>query len=929
MKRNLVIFLVVIVALAAGFVYFTKDEISFTRETSVYKAVPVTSPGFLEFRSLKSVPAANPIIQEWMNANIGNSFLGLIAQLDSLIKNSNEIQNGLRNESFIMAFQFAGKTDLVPLFIKNANSGNKKNDIRKLMELLYPASRFGYIEKNYSGNKITVISEGEKALFHFCFADGLFLASPSAIMVEQAIRQMNTFTILNDRFFMEVNKTVASQAEISFYINHLYFPEMLGNWLNGQSQQRVNEFGETERINYKSQAESFSDFASWTELDVDFNDENILLNGVSVADDSLNHFLSVFEGQEAVNFKADEVLPKNTSFFMSCSFSDKTRFFSQLEEYFSHTATYYKREEQIKKIETGLRTGFKEALKQLVKDEAIVATTVIPVNPSEKTTFFILHTEGKTLAEQQLNTWLANYAGRKGIEAGSFKKQYPIDKETTFSIYKFPYPTFPGIWLGKPFTMAQANFVAFYNNYMVFASSEQGLQEYLHNMVLETTLENDIGYQQLKQTTSNQANLNIYADVNRAFSLVRQLFNPKVTSLLEDKEETLRKIQAVNWQVIHDKNLFFNSLIMAFNPNAQEEAQTTWQSNIGNAIQFKPQIVVNHNDPSNREVILQDEQNNLYQVSSEGRIRWTVPVAEPIVSEIFQIDYYKNGNLQYLFNTKSKLYLLDRNGNHVAHFPVEFSSPATAGVNVFDYDNNRNYRYFIPHENKKVLAYDYTGKVVSGWVFNQTDHTVSTPVQHFRVNRKDYIVFKDKSRIYIQDRRGNTRVNVPVTFENSQNPLVLILDGTPKIVATDISGKVYYIFFDGRYAEKKTGTFSEKHFFTCDDLNGNGVPDFVFADGNELKVMDENGKKLFSEKLDNPLNKPPYIYTFGPKLKKVGIVDSAANRIFLFNPDGKLHDGFPLQGSSLFSIGKMTESSGNLSLLVGSEGGNLFNYTLN
>ena len=73
---------------------------------------------------------------------------------------------------------------------------------------------------------------------------------------------------------------------------------------------------------------------------------------------------------------------------------------------------------------------------------------------------------------------------------------------------------------------------------------------------------------------------------------------------------------------------------------------------------------------------------------------------------------------------------------------------------------------------------------------------------------------------------------------------------------------------------------------------------------------------------------PPYIYTFGPKLKKVGIVDSAGNRIFLFNPDGKLHDGFPLQGSSLFSIGKMTESSGNLNLLVGSEGGNLFNYTL-
>ena len=93
--------------------------------------------------------------------------------------------------------------------------------------------------------------------------------------------------------------------------------------------------------------------------------------------------------------------------------------------------------------------------------------------------------------------------------------------------------------------------------------------------------------------------------------------------------------------------------------------------------------------------------------------------------------------------------------------------------------------------------------------------------------------------------------------------------------------------------------------------------------------MDENGKKLYSEKFKNEITIPPNIYNFGAKLKKVGVVDAAANRIYLFNPDGKLHDGFPLQGSSQFSIGKMSESSESLSLLVGSDGGNLFNYTLN
>lgn len=928
MKRNLAIFLIVILALVAGFIYFTKDEITFSKETSVYKAVPVTSPGFIEFRSLKSFPLDNPVIKEMMGSNIGDSFLGLVSQLDSVIKNNSAVQN-VRNEPFILALGFAGKNDLISLFIKNANTNSKKNDIKKLMGALYPAGDFKYEERNYSGNKITDISKGNKPIVHFCFSEGLFLAGSKAIMVEQAIRQMDTYTVLNNHFFTQVNKTATSQSEISFYINHMYFPELVGNWLNGKPLQSVNEFGETVLLNYKEQAGSFADFASWTELDIEFDDDKVLFNGISVADDSLNHFLSVFDGQDAVNFKADEVLPKNTSFFVTCSFSDKNRFFENLDKYFSHTDSYYKREEQMKKIESGLRTDFKETLKQVVKDEVIVATTVIPVDPSDRTTFFILHLEGKTAAEQQLNNWLSNYAGRKKTGLSSLKSVYAVDNETKFTIYKFPYPSFPGIWLGKPFTMAKANFVAFYDNYMVFSNSEKGLQEYLHNMVLDATLDKDIRYLRFKQNTTNRANINIYADVNRVFSLGRQLFNQEVAKQIEEKEETLRKIQAVNWQVIHDKGLFFNSVVLAFNPKAREEAQTTWQSNIGSTIKFKPQIVVNHDNPANREVILQDGQNNLYQITNEGRIRWAVPVAGPILSEIFQIDYYRNGNLQYLFNTKNKLYLIDRNGNNVAHFPVVFSSPATTGVNVFDYDNNRNYRYFIPHENKKVTAYDYSGKIITGWVFKQTDHLVTTPVQHFRVGRKDYIVFKDKSRVYIQDRRGNTRVNVSVTFENSKNPLVLNLDGTPKIVATDITGKVYYIFFNGKYAEKKTGKFGENHFFACDDLDGNGVPDFVFVDGNELKVMDENGKKLYSETFGHTINNPPNIYTFGPKLKKVGIVDALGNRIYLFNPDGKLHDGFPLQGSSRFSIGKMSESSGNLSLLVGSDGGNLFNYTLN
>ena len=98
------------------------------------------------------------------------------------------------------------------------------------------------------------------------------------------------------------------------------------------------------------------------------------------------------------------------------------------------------------------------------------------------------------------------------------------------------------------------------------------------------------------------------------------------------------------------------------------------------------------------------------------------------------------------------------------------------------------------------------------------------------MSNKDYIVFKDAGKIYIQDRRGETRVNIAAQFENSNNPLFLDLNGTPKIVATDKSGTVYYLYFDGKSTKKYSGNFSADHFFAVDDLDGNKVPDFIFVD---------------------------------------------------------------------------------------------------
>ncbi len=820
MKRNLIIALIVLLVAVAGFIYFTKSDVLFSKETSMYKALPVSVPVFVELSALKSIPVNNPIVKDLISMEKNILFLGKIAQIDSLIQNNENIQNSLRNESLILAFDFVGESDIFPIIIIKAENSSKQKSLEKFLSVLYSDNKFSFSDKEYSNHKITTIQNAQKKdVLHFCFTDGLFLSSPKSILVEQCIRQLNAESISNNLFFSKVNRTVSSQSKISWYINHQTFPNLVALWLNNKSTVKTNEFGETVRRNFKSKFNDFRNFAAWTELDVKLNENELIFNGISIADDSLNHFLSVFDGQEPVRFQADKILPKNTSFYTSYSFSNKSLFFENLEKYFSHTNNYYKREDRIKKIESGFRINFKNSFQELVKNEVIVATTSIPAESSKKTTLFIMQTNGTTDAEIQLNNFLNSYSKRKKIELNSLKSEFEVDAETRFTIYDFPYPSFPGIWLGKPFGIANAKFAAFFNNYLVFSNSKKGLHEYLYNMVLESSLNKDIRYSRFKKNIANRANINSYLNVNRIFSMNKEIFNAELSTKFEHLKDSLQKCDAINWQVVCEKGISFNSVYFSFDQNIEDEPKTTWQSSIGSEIITKPQLVINHRDKENREVILQDAENNLQQISKEGRGRWSVSLPEAILGKIHQIDYFRNGRLQYLFNTKSKLYLVDRDGNNLAHFPVSFPSPATNGVNVFDYDSNRKYRYFVACENRKVYAYNNEGKILTGWKFGKTDYTVSTPIQHFRVNNKDYIVFKDQSRIYIQNRKGETRVTSTAKFENSKNPLVLNLNGKPKIVATNITGKVFYIYFDGKFAEKKTSEFSENHFFTVTDLN--------------------------------------------------------------------------------------------------------------
>jgi hypothetical protein len=303
-----------------------------------------------------------------------------------------------------------------------------------------------------------------------------------------------------------------------------------------------------------------------------------------------------------------------------------------------------------------------------------------------------------------------------------------------------------------------------------------------------------------------------------------------------------------------------------------------------------------------------------------------------IMSEIFQVDYYKNGKLQYLFNTGKRIYLLDRNGNSVEKFPVELRSPATAGISVFDYDKDGTIRICVPCEDKKIYMYDKDGKIIPGWQAERTDNEVLQPVQLFRAGSKDYIVAIDKYKFYILDRKGKNRVPVKKFFQVSSNNCFYLDvskgESLARIVTTDTTGSIMRVYFTGKVEKILERNIDADHFFVFADLDGDQKGEYLTASGKSLQVLSPELKESFEIEFNDVISYRPVIYKFSVRDNKIGIVIRNRGNIYLYNNNGALYKGFPLLGSAPFSISSFPELSGRFNMIVGAKNNFLYNYSV-
>ena len=396
----------------------------------------------------------------------------------------------------------------------------------------------------------------------------------------------------------------------------------------------------------------------------------------------------------------------------------------------------------------------------------------------------------------------------------------------------------------------------------------------------------------------------------------------------KNNDKVISSFQGLSFQLSADDSYYFTNIYTNHSDVHHEENLALWKTQLDDEIVWGPYIVSNHKT-KNKNIIVFDKKNNMYLIDSEGSIMWKIKIDDTPVSDVFEVDYYKNRKFQYLFNTGSYIYLVDRKGNKLTGYPKKLHSKATNGIVVFDYNKNKDYRLLVAQSDKKVYNYSIKGREIAGWALPRTSNIVIDPVVRLLANKKDYIIITDiENEIKIVDRKGKRRIKMSGDLNKAKNSDYYVNRTNSKgiIITTDESGKLVYISSSGKLNYTDFGKFSPYHFFLYEDFNGDNSKDFIYIDGNKLSVFDRFKKVLFSYTFDSDVTLKPSFFKLGSKQNVLGVVLDKERTIYLFDKKGNIIISEGLVGESTFTVGKLKDNS--KINLVSAAGSILYNYRL-
>lgn len=883
--KKFLIFLLLVFLGGSG--YFIYKKYLAKEDLDTWDLIPSTA--FAVYESERTIQVWNDFTQTNIWANLSsipaiNDFSNQVSLFDSITGSNGSLDRLIREKTFLVSFHKTSNHTLDRiLYIPLINSEHRRT-VNAILDYFKESDLYIYQTRVFQDMDITELKQKETSVgFSYVIYKNHFITSGTSFLIEDVIRNITNNFQVNFRL---INRDIFKVPPIkndegNLYLDLRQLTDFVKTFIDPQVTKGIGS------LNWIGGASYF---------DITLEDNTLLLNGsVSIPYDDHDYFLSTFLNQTPQDLNSLHLLPSRTASYLIYSFEDIQEWRMNVDAFWEdHYPALIERKADMLE-EMGIYE--KDLYGWIGNEIGIASLESVDLKKPEKLIF--IGTNDLKQAQSVLNDLAMVLSYNLGDSV--YMEMYMEIPIRQISIEQFPARLF-----GDQFSGFNDCFYAPVDQYIILGNSSDVLKSLISDIAEENTWGKSVRINQFMENNQKRSNIGLYINFSRAWSHILEDLNDSWRNWFVEYSFQLKQWELFAVQFTNINQNFYcsqslkhresTSVIQTPKEFLKEQVVVTEYPII-----TKPEVVHNHNDRS-LEVLVQDSVYQIYLISSNGEILWKDSLDGPVTGDVFQIDFYKNGKLQYLIPSLNRIHLIDRNGNAVDDYPLNLNdSVRIRWFNVIDYDKSKNYRYMVSDDNGNIYLYDKYGINLEGWTPREIGESLSTNPFHMRIRARDcMVVVQENGVINVMNRRGEMLKNFPIDLNYAIRGAVFVEKGADfqKTLFNIIlqSGELIKFDLEG----KTTGTL--QLYKPGRDTWFEIVPDitertYVIGrkDFNRISFINKEGDVLFEKELLTSDEIKFQYYNFGADNQIFIVIDEKQEFTYLFNQDGAMINQQPIE----------------------------------
>lgn len=846
MKRvvsSSIVSVVILLLIAGGFFYF---QLRKSVKSSIYELIPA------DVAWLVSVDPSSGDLQRLANSSfladcdsvaVLNEWNKSLLFMDSLCSSNEQLKSTFHSNQLFISGHVTGPSSFSLMFFAEVD-----NDFVRVSEdviSLLLQSKGSVQTRVFSGIEIREFSALNGKHFSWAVTKGVFIGSSAAFLIEDAIRQQKNA------------KLISPATSIKAYCEEQPKKLMVALYYPGFSKWLKTQFRDPAQVNLTS----LERLGDWSVLNLELHATIIAFQGQTLAVDT-NTFVHLFDEQVPMERKLIAMLPAKTAATVVWGISDPSLLLDKIK--INHKKA--KQPTAMAEVMPYFSSWMGDELALVVTQPAGALNdnnylTFIHVKNAEKCQRALESLNGGVIQEELYNGYSIRYIDRKWILKDL---------------------------LGSLFQPMNKFYYALVGNYLVAGNQPSVLRAYINDYKTQNLLVNEDRFKALTTYIPKKGNVFFYCSIPQSEKVFSSIAAPAWVTWLASYGEVLKNWNGLTFSISRSNGLYITSGCLGyFNKNVLGP-QLIWNNKLDTSIAVGPFMPAGINGL----ILVQDVSNQLYAFDQTGNIVWKKKLESGILGDIHAIDYHGQGGKLYLFNTHSFSYLFDSVGVEVGNYPFRLPAEASAGLSLLEENSFENTNFYIPCKNLRLYGYGLNGKPAAGFSTVKLPGVVQLPLLIRRAHKR-MILLDESGMCYTLDLSGNRTFTVKEKVVLSRREdWMLAEEPNALFYFRGPAGEVKRVLEDGTVNSVFEQVTDTVLAFAVGDLNGDQEADFIQSDAKGLQFKTGDGVSLFKYKTNEPILSTKY-YTEGAK---VFVGASTATRLFWFNRDGSLVDGFPLPG---------------------------------